>query len=334
LESLIKYSRIIGHDFSLIQGAGGNTSLKNGGRLWVKASGFELGSIDKAGFIEVDRYKLIKLIANEHLHFLGEHERDHFISQELNKCIVDGNKGIRPSIETFFHALLPQKYVVHVHSILINGITCRDQGIDIAVEISDICNWSWVPYSRPGLALALAIKDVLPGQLDQLSSYTLFLENHGIVIAAHSLDEIDKLLNRFKLSILDYLGPWQWSEPIGYDSYHLAMPEPQIYGALYPDHVVFCGGIGIVCSRNDLATSMDLYQHKYNVPCKYGVVDGELTIFDTKDAHAFLRFIKAHVDTYQLTLRNNGQPKFLHDNDVTYLLQWESEKFRQKLNEQ
>ncbi len=36
---LIELSARIGHDIDLVQGAGGNSSAKEGGVLWVKASG-------------------------------------------------------------------------------------------------------------------------------------------------------------------------------------------------------------------------------------------------------------------------------------------------------
>jgi rhamnose utilization protein RhaD (predicted bifunctional aldolase and dehydrogenase) len=38
-DALLAFSERIGHDPALVQAAGGNTSLKSGDVLWIKASG-------------------------------------------------------------------------------------------------------------------------------------------------------------------------------------------------------------------------------------------------------------------------------------------------------
>lgn len=41
-EALLDLSARVGADPDLVQGAGGNTSIKEGGTLWIKASGLWL----------------------------------------------------------------------------------------------------------------------------------------------------------------------------------------------------------------------------------------------------------------------------------------------------
>ena len=55
LDRLIAYSRILGTKPQMIQAAGGNTSVKSGGVMWIKASGRWLSDVeDKSSFLSVD----------------------------------------------------------------------------------------------------------------------------------------------------------------------------------------------------------------------------------------------------------------------------------------
>ena len=61
--SFLSASEEIGRDFNLIQGAGGNTSYKEGDSIFIKASGYKLrDSLDKDIFVEVNLKKLTKRI--------------------------------------------------------------------------------------------------------------------------------------------------------------------------------------------------------------------------------------------------------------------------------
>ena len=58
LKDLIDVSRYYGSDNRAVIAGGGNTSLKTADRLWVKASGYALATIDEDGFAILDREKL------------------------------------------------------------------------------------------------------------------------------------------------------------------------------------------------------------------------------------------------------------------------------------
>ena len=58
LTALIALSRRYGSDPEWVLAGGGNTSYKEAGRLFVKASGTSLGSITDAGFCSIDRARL------------------------------------------------------------------------------------------------------------------------------------------------------------------------------------------------------------------------------------------------------------------------------------
>ena len=52
-------------------------------------------------------------------------------------------------------------------------------------------NWAFIPYARPGLPLANAIAPRLKPGID-----VLILGNHGLVVAAETVAEAEKLLDQ------------------------------------------------------------------------------------------------------------------------------------------
>ncbi|MHA6644049.1 class II aldolase/adducin family protein [Mesorhizobium sp. A623] len=96
--------------------------------------------------------------------------------------------GLRPSIETTVHALMPQRAVIHVHCVETIATAVRaDAGRLVAERLREL-NWAYVPYSKPGLALARNIAERLKPQTD-----VLVLGNHGIVVAADTVAEAEVL---------------------------------------------------------------------------------------------------------------------------------------------
>ena len=58
IESLIAISRKYGSDPRYVIAGGGNTSYKDSEKLWIKASGHALATIDESGFAVLDRSAL------------------------------------------------------------------------------------------------------------------------------------------------------------------------------------------------------------------------------------------------------------------------------------
>src|SRR5215475_11821634 len=144
LSDLKAMSARVGRDPLLIQGAGGNSSLKREGVLWVKASGTWLQDAEKAAiFLPVDL----------------ELARRRFSSGEEKVAAISSAgtpAGLRPSIETSLHAFLPQSIVLHVHSVNALAWCIRAEGAPALGERLDGLNWAWLPYCRPGLPLPRA----------------------------------------------------------------------------------------------------------------------------------------------------------------------------------
>ena len=124
LQLLKEVSARVGRDMSLVQGAGGNTSVKEGDVLWVKASGAWLSEADKRDiFVPVDLPGALRALG-----------------QGIEKMpVADPTARLRPSIETSLHALLPHRVVLHVHAVnTIAWASCLDVDQEIARRLDEL----------------------------------------------------------------------------------------------------------------------------------------------------------------------------------------------------
>jgi hypothetical protein len=107
--ALLEFSARIGSNASLVQGPGGNTSLKRDGVLWIKASGAWLSQARERPIMVPVRLPAL-LAALDENDSAGE-SASGFVIADLNR------EGLRPSIETTMHAVLPHRVVLHVHCV-------------------------------------------------------------------------------------------------------------------------------------------------------------------------------------------------------------------------
>ena len=116
LAALREASARIGADTLLVQAAGGNSSFKHGGVLWIKASGRWLARArDEPMFVPLDLAVLREGMA-----------RDEADAASRAVLPADGAQGLRPSIETSLHALLPHRVVMHAHCVAaLAWLACR-----------------------------------------------------------------------------------------------------------------------------------------------------------------------------------------------------------------
>ena len=183
LDSLRRLSARAGSDPLLVQAAGGNTSLKSDGVMWIKASGTWLkDALTRDIFVAVDHAALMQALARNDP--ACETCTD-FVRTDLNAS------GLRPSIETTVHALMPQRVVVHVHCVNTIAWAIRSDAADRLSERLAGFAWAFIPYARPGLPLAGAIAERLRPGVD-----VLVLGNHGLVVAADTVAAAEALLDR------------------------------------------------------------------------------------------------------------------------------------------
>jgi rhamnose utilization protein RhaD (predicted bifunctional aldolase and dehydrogenase) len=241
--TISKLCASFGKDPLLVQGAGGNVSWKNDGELWIKGSGTWLAHADKEDlFVPVYLTDLQEALAQGNFDI---------------KPQVIGEHLLRPSIETILHAVMPQTIVVHLHAVdALSHLVTKDceEFLDGLFKQSDI-NSIFVDYHKPGPELARAIDQALKSQS---SANVVLLKNHGIVIGADSIEEIQTLLRAINTvceprKIPDEARPLASSSRVnGYIPFtdpqvqELAL-NPNLYKrlqfdwVLFPDHAVFLG---------------------------------------------------------------------------------------------
>lgn len=189
LNELCIFCEKIGSDKSIIQGAGGNVSIKIGEIIWVKASGTWLADANRKNiFIPLNLKKIQNDFANCHFEKLNN-IGDEYIIEEYREL------NLRPSIETLFHAIMPQKVIVHAHSINSIILSCLENGWQIAQEVSDYNNIVFIDYFKPGLQLAKAIYKKID---KKAKAQIVILQNHGIIIGAQNIKTANDLIYNFE----------------------------------------------------------------------------------------------------------------------------------------
>lgn len=194
IDDLVALSRRYGSDPDWVLAGGGNTSFKDGERLWVKASGHALAAIDAGGFCEMDRSALAGIWGKDYP--AETKARESAALADLMAARAPGEDK-RPSVETLLHGFFPQAYVVHTHPAVVNGMTCGLAG-EAAFRELFADDAIWVPYVDPGYVLARRVKELFEeftarrGRPPALA----FLQNHGLITAAGHPAEIDALSRR------------------------------------------------------------------------------------------------------------------------------------------
>ncbi len=190
IEKLIEISRYYGVDSRFVIAGGGNTSFKNKEKLWVKASGSSLATITEDGFAVLDREKLSVL--SQRTYSADSTEREEQVKNDLaNACI---SKGKRPSVETSMHNAIDFSYVVHLHPTLVNGLMCSNYAeSDLRRLFGEKA--LYIPYTDPGYVLFKVVEDSIAAHRKSFGEEPaiIWLQNHGIFVAADSIDEIKTL---------------------------------------------------------------------------------------------------------------------------------------------
>ncbi len=197
-------SRLLGQDTTLVLHGGGNTSVKvtetnlvgdEEEILYVKGSGWDLETIEEAGFAPVRMAHLLKLAQLERL-------TDPQMVNEL-KTNMTLASAPSPSVETILHAALPYKYVDHTHADAVVTITNSQNGL---ARIQEIYGEDMViiPYVMPGFDLARLCAEHFAANATE-KTIGMVLMNHGIFsfgeTAKESYDRMIELVGRAE----DYL---------------------------------------------------------------------------------------------------------------------------------
>src|SRR5262249_33889518 len=143
-------SRLLGRDPSLVLHGGGNTSVKTtvpnvfgeaDDVLLVKGSGWDLGTIEAAGFAPGRREVLRGVATLEHI-------SDTELVRAQRAAMTDPTAP-DPSVEAVLHAIIPYAYVDHTHADAVVALTNTPRGAELIGEVYGK-SVLVVPYVMPG----------------------------------------------------------------------------------------------------------------------------------------------------------------------------------------
>ena len=192
-------SRLLGRNPALVLHGGGNTSVKIKEKnilgeeetlLYVKGSGWDLETIEAAGFSPVRMEHLLKLARLKSL-------SDPQMVNELRTHMTRASAPT-PSVEAILHATLPYKYVDHTHADAVITVTNTDGGLK---RIKEIYGDSVVivPYVMPGFDLARLCAERFAADAGP-QTRGMVLMNHGIFsfgeTAKESYERMIELVSR------------------------------------------------------------------------------------------------------------------------------------------
>jgi rhamnose utilization protein RhaD (predicted bifunctional aldolase and dehydrogenase)/NAD(P)-dependent dehydrogenase (short-subunit alcohol dehydrogenase family) len=192
-------SRLLGRDKNLVLHGGGNTSVKvretnrfgeEEEILYVKGSGWDLETIEAAGFSPVRLGPAARLATLPRL-------SDPEMVNELRTAMTLASAPT-PSVEAILHAALPFKYVDHTHADAVVTLTnSRDGETLIREAYGDTV--VVIPYVMPGFDLARLCAERFPVEAGP-GTVGMVLLNHGIfsfgATARESYERMIELVDR------------------------------------------------------------------------------------------------------------------------------------------
>ena len=193
IDELLGVAHRFGLDETFSRAGGGNASVKVDGILYIKPSGVPLADLTREALVPLDMAPLLTL--------LDETPPDGAIAgsdpvmRVAQAARLAEAGGRRPSVELLFHALLPQRYVLHTHPVVINAVTCNRDGAALCERLFGDAVL-WVPYVDPGLPLARLIAErrrAYEQRVGEPPPRITLLQNHGIIVAGDRAADIDEL---------------------------------------------------------------------------------------------------------------------------------------------
>lgn len=191
LTELIQISNAVGRDKSLVLGNYGNTSVKSGDgkTMVIKASGAELTAVSPdGGWRRVRVPDVLALLNDKQLARLPDADRAARIDAALLLACEDNRPAcVKPSIETFFHALL-DTVVIHLHPEAVLAAACAKNGQRVVAKLfaKDKYPPLWIPYMGLGYPSARKIQSLTAGckaawgRMPQI----MIMQNHGLLVSA------------------------------------------------------------------------------------------------------------------------------------------------------
>ena len=203
LAELIKISRVVGRDKTLVLGEFGNTSVKteDGRYMYIKASGTALKDMgDKKGWRRLNLDSVRAILRDKRFAKMNASKKQaRLTGLLLSACDDEIKSDIRPSVESGFHSIL-DRYVIHLHPAAALAYLCAKNGRAEIKRLSrkEKIAAAWVSCASPGYALAEKIRGSIEKYKRRYNRFpqVLFLQNHGLVVTTDNMNTAIKLVQK------------------------------------------------------------------------------------------------------------------------------------------
>lgn len=339
----LEFSKEIGLDSSMVQAAGGNTSIKLGDTMWVKASGkWLMNACSEEIMVPVKTSEVKSILKNE-----GPNDEE-----LINKTISDdSNTNLRPSVETPLHAVLDFKYVLHTHDVNIISFAILKNSKTKLDELLREFKWKFIPYIKPGIELSKLLL-----KLKSKEDNVFILQNHGLIVCGDDLDEIKKLNLKIRDCLQNELNKNIIIKSENNNNFEINLKNTQYkilnedyafdlannkswlkkisLGAFLPDVLIFLGPKILQIKPDEKKLSFKLNKlSKLSLPFNSCIILLGYGVIIRKDSlNGTVEMIKL---LYELMHRvpEEEELEYFNDGQVLSLLNWEAEHYRQKLNQ-
>ena len=200
-------SQLLGREPSLVLHGGGNTSVKlevpdffgdPTEVLYVKGSGWDLASIEPAGFSPVRLDVLKRMAALDAL-------TDADMVREQRVAMLDPTAP-NPSVEAILHAVIPFRYVDHTHADAVVTLTNTPDG-EARIRALYGERVLYIPYVMPGFVLAREVYR-LTKDVDWSKVEGMVLLHHGVFSfaddARESYERMIRLVDEAERSLCEH----------------------------------------------------------------------------------------------------------------------------------
>ena len=339
----LEFSKEVGLDSSMVQAAGGNTSMKLGDTMWVKASGkWLMNACSEEIMVPVKTLKVRSIIKNE-----GTNDE-----KLINNTISDdSNTNLRPSVETPLHAALDFKYVLHTHDVNIISFAILKNSQTKLNKLLNGFKWKFVPYIKPGIKLSRLIL-----KIKSKEDNVFILQNHGLIVCGDDLEEIKKLNFKIRKCLQNELNKNIIVKSKDNSNYEMNLKNTQYklldedyafdlannkswlkkisLGAFLPDVLVFLGPKILQIKPDEKKLSFKLNKlSKLSLPFNSCIIlSGYGVIIRNDSLNGTIEMIKL-LSELMHRVPEKEKLEYFNDGQVLSLLNWEAEHYRQKLNQ-
>jgi len=185
VSDFLQIADFLSTDISLVQGKGGNISLKFEDKFLIKSSGFKMQDISFTEGFSICENKPNRL-------FNDENEYELYSKESVFYSVG------KPSMEIGFHNNIQYNVIIHTHPIYLNAILCSKESKEIINHLFKDLKFKFIEYLTPGYKLSnFFYKE------DNCKIY--FLENHGLIVCSDKINEAIKITKKINIDCENWI---------------------------------------------------------------------------------------------------------------------------------